>query len=87
MNAPTIAQDSNEFDQPGPLDEAPRRADHLSRNEVLVDVLRVVLTVVEGQRAQDEGHTERCGATRAGSRCDDECETDHFSHGGCHHNV
>jgi len=87
MNAPTIAHDINGFDQSGPLDEAPRRADHLSRNEVLFDVLRVVLTVVEGQRAQDEGHTERRGASRAGSRCDDECETDHFSHGGCHHNV
>jgi hypothetical protein len=83
MNAPTITQDVNEFDQPGHLDEAPRRADHLSLNEVLFDVLRVVLTVVEGQRAQDEWRVERRGATRAGTRRDEQCETDHFSHGGC----
>ena len=84
MTAPTIAQNLSGFGEPG---GAPRGADHLVLNEVLFDVLRVVLTVVEAQQAQDAWRVERHGASRAGARCDDECETDHFSHGGCQHNV
>ena len=64
MIAPTIAQDVNGFGQPGHVSEAPRGADHLILNEVLFDVLRVVLTVVEGQRLQETDHFSNGGRRR-----------------------
>jgi hypothetical protein len=64
MNAPTIAQDVNGVDQPGHLSPTYRGADHLSLNEVLFDALRVVLTVVEGQRLQDTDHFSNGGRRR-----------------------
>ena len=64
MNAPTIAQDVNGVDQSGHLSPAYRGADHLSLNEVLFDVLRVVLTVVEGERLQETDHFSSGGRRR-----------------------
>jgi hypothetical protein len=61
MNAPAIGQDLHEFVEPGHIHRA-QRGDHLVMNEVLFDVLRVVLTVVEGRRAQDDLGAQRPGA-------------------------
>jgi hypothetical protein len=66
-----IAQDFNGFGEPVHIHGAPQSADHLVLNEVLFDVLRVVLTVVEQQPTRDERRLEGRGANRAGARGDE----------------
>jgi len=87
MDSHPIAQDPNGFGEPGHIHAAQRGAEHLVLNDVLFYALRVVLTVVAGPQAQDERRVARCGANRTGVRCDDGSEHDHFSNGGCQHNV
>ena len=66
-----IAQDFNGFGEPGHIHGAPHGADQLVLNEVLFDVLRVVLTVVEQQRTREGLRLEGRGANRAGARGDE----------------
>jgi len=78
-----IAQDLNAFGQSGHIDGAQRGTDQLVLNEVLFDVLRVVLSVVEGQRARDEWRVEKRDAGGGSAHGLEERDIDHFSQGGC----